>query len=101
MNINIKGINIDITDALKEHVNNSFQHIIDGFEGFVVEDISVTLESNPSHKTNSHIVKARVPVKGNDILSESVGDDMYHAISEASDNAVRQIRKFKGKTLKH
>ena len=57
MNINIKGINI--TDAFKKHVNNSFQHIIDGFYGFIVEDISVTLELNPSHKTNNHIVNCK------------------------------------------
>jgi ribosomal subunit interface protein len=92
-----KGVNVSVTGALEAQIQELFGSVADNFENFIVEDIQVTIESQLKQSTEVHSVKARIPIKGNDIFSDSSGSDMYHAISEAASSATRQLRKLKGR----
>lgn len=95
-----KAVHISMTDALRTAIEDSFSPILDHFEQLVVEDITVTVDSKQGQSTEKSTVKARVPVRGNDIFVEETGDDMYKVIEDAAAVATRQLRKHKEKHSK-
>ncbi len=96
-NIITKGIHVSITNALQDHVQEQFSNLTEHYEHFIKKYIKVTLEVESKHTTNLHIVKAIIPVKGNDIFVESNDHDMYQAISGAMKKANSQLNKLKSK----
>jgi putative sigma-54 modulation protein len=97
MKVISKGISVSVTEAIEAQIQEHFGTILDNFEEHIVENIQVTIESNASQSTSKNSVKARIPVKGNDIFADATGDDMYSALTEAAASATRQLRKLKGK----
>lgn len=92
-----KGVHVSVTEAIDAQIQELFGNVVDNFENFIVEDIQVTIESQSKQSTEIHSVKARIPVKGNDIFADSSGSDMYQVVSEVASSATRQLRKLKGK----
>lgn len=97
MQIISKGVGVSVTEAIEAQIQEHFGTVLDNFEGHIVENIQVTIESHASQATSKHSVKARIPVKGNDIYADASGEDMYGVIADAADSATRQLRKLKGK----
>ena len=90
MNIKIYGHTVQVTPALKEHINNQFNKI-DKFK-HMFGDINVVLEV----QNNSHTAKATVQVPHNkDIHASSTSDDMYNSIDDLSLKIEQQLRKIK------
>ncbi len=92
-----KAVHISMTDSIRSFIEDSFSPILDNFEAQVVEDITVTIDSKQGQSTGKSVVKARVPVRGNDIIVEATGDDMYKTIEETASKALRLMRKNKEK----
>lgn len=92
-----KAVHISMTDALRTAIEDSFSPILDHFEQLVVEDITVTVDSKQGQSTEKSTVKARIPIRGNDIFVEETGEDMYKVIEDTAAKATRQLRKHKEK----
>ncbi|MEN8167203.1 MAG: ribosome-associated translation inhibitor RaiA [Pseudomonadota bacterium] len=91
MQISVTGHHVDITNALKNYVDNKFERLERHFE----------------HVTNVHVVlsveklrqkaEATMHVNGAKVFADSVQEDMYAAIDGLTDKLDRQVIKHKEK----
>lgn len=98
MQVIVKGKNIELTEALKEHANSKVDKI--GHLGVEIQEIEVKLvvEKNPSIKENQ--IAELTAFGGGRILRATDRDrDMYVAIDKAVSKLQRQIKKFHGKQI--
>lgn len=91
MKINISGKGIDLTDSLKEQINNK----LDKLNKYFTDNTT----ANVTLKTQKlmHIVEITIPVKGNVLRVQTDTEDMYKSIDQAVDILERQIRKYRTK----
>lgn len=98
MQIVVKGKNIEVTEALREHAIEKLSKIQKS--GYEVREIEVTLlvEKNPSIRQNQ---VAEINIYGNSAMIRAVGRDrdMYIAIDQAVTKVQRQIAKQHGKQI--
>lgn len=89
----IIGKNIDVTDGLREAVENKLGKL----ERYFTPDteIHVTLSVQKEHQK----IEVTIPVKGNIIRSEQTSDDMYVSIDLVEEVIERQLRKYKNKLV--
>ncbi len=95
MQIELSGQHIEITDSLRDYVNNKFER----------------LERHFDHVTNVHAVlsveklrqkaEATIHVSGGNLFAEAENEDMYAAIDALTDKLDRQIKKHKEKLTDH
>lgn len=95
MNLNVTGVHLDITPAIREYViakldriNRHFDHVI---------DVNVVLSVDKLRQK----VEANVHVRGRDIHVEAIDPDMYAAIDALADKLNRQVLKHKEKLSDH
>ena len=95
MNLNLTGVHLEITPAIRayvlaklDRVNRHFDHVI---------DVNVVLSVDKLRKK----VEANVHVRGKDLHAEAVDPDMYAAIDMLADKLDRQVLKHKEKRELH
>ena len=95
MNLNLTGVHLDVTPAIRayvvakmDRVNRHFDHVIDVNVILSVEKLRQKCEAN-------------VHVRGKDIHAESIAVDMYAAIDSLADKLDRQVLKYKEKAAAH
>ena len=94
MNLNLTGVHLDITPAIRayvvaklDRVNRHFDHVI---------DVNVVLSVDKLRQK----VEANVHVRGKDIHAEAIEPDMYAAIDALADKLDRQVLKHKEKLVR-
>ncbi len=95
MQLNLSGQHIEITDSLRDHVNNKFEKLTRHFD----------------HMTNVHVIlsvekqrqkaEATVHVSGADLFASDENENMYTAIERLVSKLDRQIIKHKDKIKNH
>ncbi|UAA38468.1 ribosome hibernation promoting factor [Paraneptunicella aestuarii] len=95
MQINLTGHHVEITDALRDYVDNKF----------------TKLERHFDHINNVHVIlnveklsqkaEAKLHIDGGEIFAASEHEDMYAAIDSLIDKLDRQVIKYKEKLKKH
>jgi len=91
-NIIISGINLELTDAIKDHVRTKLSKVLKHNERII--RINVELEYRPSKKhINEFVAKARVEVRGSDIVVSIESDDLYKSIDALNEKLTRQVRR--------
>ena len=95
MNLNLTGVHLEITPAIRAYVlsklgrvNRHFDHVI---------DVNVVLSVDKLR----HIVEANVHVRGKEIHAQAIEPDMYAAIDALADKLDRQVLKYKEKISAH
>jgi putative sigma-54 modulation protein len=95
MNLNLTGVHLDITPAIRayvvsklDRVNRHFDHVI---------DVTVVLSVDKLRQK----IEANVHVRGKDIHAEAIEPDMYAAIDCLADKLNRQVLKHKEKLSAH
>jgi len=95
MNLNLTGVHLEITPAIRayvvakmDRVNRHFDHVI---------DVSVILSVDKLRQK----CEANVHVRGRELHAESVDPDMYAAIDSLADKLDRQVLKYKEKASAH
>jgi len=96
MKYNIRGQNIQVTEALGEYVERKLSRLEKYFEAPPVADVHVTLSVTKNRQT----VEVTIPLPGMTLRAEERNDDMYAAIDLVVDKLERQIRKHKTKVNK-
>ena len=95
MNINMKGRNVEVTDAIREYVEKrlaKFDKMIGG-----AEEAYVTLLV----QKDTHRVEVTIPLDGGVILrGEEQGNNMYACVDEVVEKLEGQIRKHKTRLAK-
>ena len=95
MQISITGHHVDITEAMRNAVENKFER----------------LERHFDHVSNVHVIlsveklrqkaEATLHVSGADVFADCVEEDMYTAIDGLVDKLDRQVKKIKEKNTNH
>ena len=91
----IYGKNLEVTESLKQAVNDKFSKL-DKF--FTPEtEVQVTLSIQREEET----VEATIPMKRNILRAEQTTKDMYASIDQVVDVLERMVRKYKTKISSH
>lgn len=90
----ISGKNIQVTDALKQMVEEKVGKLDKYFKDDV--EVNVTL----GVKKDRQKIEVTIPMKGHIIRAEEESDDMYVSIDLVVDIIERQIRKYKTRLIK-
>lgn len=92
LNYNIRGENIEVTPAIREHVENKVNKLEKYFSDGVDAPANVNLKVYNDKKTK---VEITIPMKNLTLRAEESHDDMYAAVDLIVDKLERQIRKYK------
>ena len=93
MNIIISGKNIELTDGLKNAVNEKLGKLERYFTPSTEVHVTMSVEKERQK------IEVTIPVKGNIIRSEQVSNDMYVSIDLVEEVIERQMRKYKKKIV--
>ena len=93
MRIKITGRNIELTDGIKDAVEDKLNKLEKYFTPDT--DVYVTLSVEKERQK----VEVTIPMKGNYIRSEQVSNDMYVSIDLVEEVIERQLRKYKNKIV--
>ena len=95
MQITITGHHLDITDSLRDYVNEKLARLERHFDQVTNIDVVLTVEKL------RQMAEATVPVSGSKLFANAEDQDMYAAIDALVDKLDRQIIKRKEKTTDH
>ena len=93
MRITISGRNIELTEGLKQAVEEKLSKLEKFFKPDT--DVYVTL----SVEKDRQKIEVTIPAKGHVIRSEQVSNDMYVSIDLVEEVIERQLRKYKNKIV--
>jgi putative sigma-54 modulation protein len=100
MNLTITGQHLEVTPALRAHVEEKLARITGHFDQII--DIAVVLGvEKPSEKDKRQRAEANLRLKGNLIHVDHFAEDLYAAIDGMADKLDRQVVKHKEKLQDH
>ena len=94
MKVTVIARNIELTQALKDTVENKLSK----FERYFESDVEA--KASLSVQKNRQIVEVTIPINGAILRAEESTDDMYQSIDFVEEKLERQIRKQKTKLAK-
>jgi len=95
MQVSITGHHVELTDALRDYVNEKLARLERHFDKVMDVHVILTVE-----KLNQK-AEATLHMSGNDVHAEAVTEDMYASIDGLVDKLDRQIVKHKEKVTAH
>jgi putative sigma-54 modulation protein len=95
MQIDVTGHHVELTDPLRNYVNEKFERLERHFDQ--VTDVHVIL----SVEKLRHTAEATIHISGGKLFADSTNEDMYAAIDSLTDKLDRQIKKHKEKLTDH
>ncbi|MEO8345322.1 MAG: ribosome-associated translation inhibitor RaiA [Betaproteobacteria bacterium] len=95
MNLNLTGIHLEITPAIRAYVVAKMERVTRHFDHVI--DVNVVLSVDKLRQK----VEANVHVRGREIHAESTEPDMYAAIDSLIDKLDRMVVKYKEKQSAH
>ena len=95
MNLTISGHHMDVTPAIRQHVEEKLASIERHGDNITRIDVTLVVERH------LHRAEAQLHVAGADLFASSESDDMYAAIDSLADKLDRQVIKHKEKHRGH
>lgn len=95
MQLNITGHHVEVTDALRDFVNQKFAKLEQYFDR--INQVHVILSVEKVLK----VAEATLHVNGGELHATSEHQDMYAAIDGLVDKLARQLNKHKDKLKQH
>jgi putative sigma-54 modulation protein len=97
MKLVIHGRNIEITDAIREHVEQKILKAVSHFKHLTNEvDVHLSVAKNPRIGANQ-AAEVTLFVDGAVVRAEESSENLYASIDLVADKISRQLRKFKEK----
>lgn len=97
MKLVIQGKNIDITDSLRDYVDQKVKKAVSHFQNLTTEvDVHLSIEKNP-RITSSQAAEVTIYANGTVIRAHETSESMYASIDLVADKIARQLRKYKEK----
>jgi putative sigma-54 modulation protein len=100
MNLTISGHHLDLTPAIREHVQNKLERIKRHFDHVIDIAVILTVDKLPE-KEKRQKAEINLRLRGKDIHVESIAHDLYAAIDTLIDKLDRQVIKYKTKLQNH
>lgn len=95
MQLTVSGHHIDITDGLRNHVNDKFQKLQRHIDHITNIEVTLIVEKQ------GHKAEGNLHISGADLFASAESDDMYAAIDALAEKLDRQIIKHKEKHRGH
>ncbi len=95
MQVIITGHHLEVTDALKAHINSRFEKLARHFDNVTEVHVILSVEKLVQK------AEATLQMSGAKLFAEDHQDDMYVAIDHMVEKLDRQITKHKEKTAQH
>lgn len=97
MKLVIQGKNIEITDSIRDYVNQKIEKAVSHFQTMITEiDVHLSVARNP--RINSkQVAEVTVYVNGAVVRAEEGCESLYASIDMVADKIARQLRKYKEK----
>ena len=97
MKLVIHGKNIEITDAIREYVNQKIEKAVSHFQNLTMEvDVHLSVARNP-RITPKQAAEVTIYANGTVIRAEESSESLYASIDLVADKIARQLRKYKEK----
>ncbi len=93
MRITITGRNIELTDGLKNAVEEKLSKLEKYFNDDQIANVTLSVEKERQK------IEVTIPVKGSIIRSEQVSNDMYVSIDLVEEVIERQLKKYRHKLI--
>ena len=93
MRITITGRNIELTDGLKEAVEDRLSKLEKYFTPETEAHVTLSVEKERQK------IEVTIPVKGSVIRAEQVSNDMYVSIEVVEETIERQLKKYRNKIV--
>ena len=100
MRIAVTGLNVEVTDELREHVDRRFAKVARLVSELATCDVILSEEKNP-RVAEPHKAEANVQLKGVRLNAKEHAVEMRLAISEVADEIGRQVDKHRARTRHH
>lgn len=100
MNLTISGHHLELTPAIREHVQNKLERIKRHFDHVIDIAVILTIDKLPE-KEKRQKAEITLRVRGKDLHAESIAQDLYAAIDLLIDKLDRQVIKYKSKIQDH
>jgi len=94
LDFNIRGENIEVTQAIREYVEKRISKLEKYFESDVKNIAHVNLKVYPNKQAK---VEVTIPLPYLTLRAEEMSNDLYASIDLVTDKLERQIRKYKTK----
>ncbi|MBD1835910.1 ribosome-associated translation inhibitor RaiA [Cyanobacteria bacterium FACHB-472] len=99
MKLVIHGKNIEITDAIREYVNQKIEKAVNHFQNLTTEvDVHLSVARNPRINPKQ-AAEVTIYANGTVIRAEESSDNLYASIDLVADKIARNLRKYKEKRL--
>ena len=101
MNINTKGTNIELTQAIDEYVSRRLENV----KRFIADDTTaqcdVELKKTTQHHKHGEIFRAEIHIigKNRNVYAAAEKSDLYSAIDSVRDEIFRQLTNSKDKKV--
>ena len=95
MRLSITGHHVELTDALKAHVQEKLSHLKAAVDH--VLDVHVVL----SVEKRQHICEVTVHAKGETLHAKAAEENLYAAIDVVVDKLNRQLKRYQAKLKRH
>jgi len=96
MQINIRGVHLELTPSLKNYVQEKIGGLDKYLDGIIRADIDLIYDKSEK-EGRQNIIKVTLVVPGNDIRTEEKSDEMYASIDLIEVKLQRLIKKYKTK----
>jgi len=99
MKLVIHGKNIEITDAIREYVNQKIEKAVNHFQNLTTEvNVHLSVARNPRINPKQ-AAEVTIYANGTVIRAEESSDNLYASIDLVADKIARNLRKYKEKRL--
>ncbi len=101
MKLLIHGKNIEVTDAIREYVQQKIEKAASHYQSLTTEiDVHLSVARNP-RITPSQNAEVTIYVNGSVIRAEESSENLYASIDLVADKIARQLRKYKERRHTH
>jgi putative sigma-54 modulation protein len=95
MQIDFRGKNLDLTEALKDYASKRLNRLDRYFDKVGQLEVSFSVENNPRIKARNRVeVTSNLP-GGGTLRAEEAAEDMYAAVDLVVEKLERQVKKYK------
>jgi putative sigma-54 modulation protein len=99
MKLVLQGKNIELTDAIREYVQQKIEKAVSHFENITTEvDVNLSVNHNP-RAAERQVAEVTVYANGTVIRAQEAAEKIYASIDLVADKITRKLRKYKEKNL--
>jgi putative sigma-54 modulation protein len=99
MKIVLQSQNMEITDAIRDYVNQKIEKAASHFEKIATQiDVNLSVAKNP-RITAAQVAEVTIYANGATIRAEEASEHLYTSIDLVADKIARQLRKYKERSF--